>query len=145
MTTHSTGKSSVIRAGEWLAALIGAGNCILVPMAFAGSQENLFPLPGLYFIQIALVGALVLAFVALRPGLGVRWLALPWLAAGIILAFVVLGGFTIGFYLIPALIAFIAIGLLAVRQRGSVAQHFGFMVAAAVGQGAIMVLATLLG
>ena len=44
--THSSGKFSVMRVGEWAAALIGAVNCILVPLAFAQSGSD-FPLPGL--------------------------------------------------------------------------------------------------
>lgn len=129
---------------EWLAALIGAANCILVPLAFAQSQENLFPLPGLYFIEIALVGVVVLAFVAWRPKLGERWLALPWLAAGIMLAFVTLGGFSIGFYLIPALIAFVIVGLISFRPTGSVARYFSLLLVVAVVQGVMMMGATLL-
>lgn len=141
MMTHSAGKSVFIRAGEWIAALIGAVNCIIVPLAFAQSQEDLFPLPGLYFIEISLVGLLVLGFVALRPGLGWRWLALPWVAAGIILAFVVLGGFTIGFYLVPALIAFILTGFLVELQTGGAkVRHFGLLIVAAIGQAALMIL-----
>ncbi len=145
MMTHSAGKSVFIRAGEWIAALIGAVNCIIVPLAFAQSQEDLFPLPGLYFIEISLVGLLVLGFVALRPGLGWRWLALPWVAAGIILAFVVLGGFSIGFYLIPALVAFVVVGWLAngqaERTKGT---QIGQLVVAAVIQGAVMAILTLI-
>jgi len=143
--THSANKSVLVRAGEWIAVLIGAVNCILVPLAFAQSQENLFPLPGLYFIEIALVGLLVLAFVALRPGLGGRWLALPWVAAGIILAFVFLGGFSIGFYLIPALVAFVVVGWLADRRAGGKrGMYLGLLVVAAVTQGSIMIFLTLL-
>ena len=143
--TLSAGRSILIRAGEWIAALIGAVNCILVPLAFAQSQENIFPLPGLYFIEIALVGLLILAFVALRPGLGARWLALPWVAAGIILAFVFLGGFSIGFYLIPALVAFVVVGRLGDGQAGRArGGHFGLLLVTAVIQGAFMVIMTLI-
>jgi hypothetical protein len=126
---------------EWIAALIGAANCIYVPLAFTQPQGSLFPLPGLYFIEIALIGVLVLVFVAVRPGLKARWLALPWIAGGIILAFVILGGFSIGFYLIPALIAFIAVGLLADRQAGgAMTRHLGMFFVATVVQGAVMYL-----
>lgn len=138
------GIRGVARLFEWIAALIGVMNCILVPLAFAGSQEKLFPLPGLYFIELALVGVLVLAFVAWRPKSDGRWSALPWLAAGIILAFVILGGFSIGFYLIPALIAFLIVGVLATRPTGAVARHFGWVLLAAVVQGAAMSLLVLL-
>lgn len=137
------GNGRVAHLLEWVAALVGVVNCILVPLAFARSQEKLFPLPGLYFIEIALVGLSVLAFVALRPGLGPRWLILPWVAAGIILAFVMLGGFSIGFYLIPALTAFTAVGFISTRLTGLMATHFSLLLVAAVLQGAVMMGATL--
>ena len=137
----NTGSRGVERFLEWIAALVGAANCLFVPLAFARSQENLFPLPGLYFIELALVGVFVLGFVALRTKLSARWPALPWLAAGIILAFVVLGGFSIGFYLIPALVAFVVVGWLMGGQAGRArARNVALMVVAAVVQGSVIAL-----
>ena len=136
--------SQAARAGEWVAALVGAVNCILVPAAFAESQGSLFPFPGLYLVQIALVGVLVLAFVALRSRLPARGSALPWLAAGTMLAFVVLGGFSIGPYLTPALLAFVVTGVLVDLQDGeSMARHVGYLLVAAVAQAGVMMAMTL--
>lgn len=132
-------QKQLMRAGQWLAALVGAINCVLVPAVFAQSQRPLFPLPGLYFVQIALLGVLVLAFVAARPQLKGRWAALPWLAAGIILAFVILGGFSIGLFLIPAFLAFVATGVLVDLQTGGpMSRHLGYLLLAAVAQAALM-------
>ncbi len=137
--TSSVSAIRLLRAGEWLAALVGAINCVLVPAVFAQSQRHLFPLPGLYFVQIALLGVLVLAFVAARPQLKRRWAALPWLAAGVVLAFVILGGFTIGPFLIPAFIAFVATGVLGDLQGGgAMGRHLGYLLVAAVAQAAVM-------
>jgi hypothetical protein len=87
----------------------------------------------------------VLVFVAMRPRLSTRWQALPWIAAGIILPFVILGGFSIGFFLIPALIAFCATGLLVDWQAGGLeARHLGYLLLVAVIQAAVMILAVLL-
>ena len=134
-------KVDIKRLLEWIAAQIGAINCIYVPAAFVQPAQSNFPLPGLYFIEIALLGLLVLGFVAARPRLGGRWDALPWIAAGIMLAFVILGGFSIGFYLIPALIAFTVTGMMIdVETGGSMARHLGLFFVAAVAQGAVMVL-----
>ena len=133
------------RAGEWVAALIGAVNCVLVPAIFAQSQGDLFPFPGLYFVQIALVGVLVLAFVVARSRPKTRWPALPWVAAGIMLAFVVLGGFSIGPFLVPAFLAFLVTGVLVDVQTGAaLARHIGLLIVAAVIQGALMALAILI-
>lgn len=140
--TDSTQKSSTIRPLEWIAALVGAVNCILVPALFAQSGGGDFPLPGLYFVEITLLGVLVLVFVATRPRLDLRWNAFPWAAAGIILTFVILAGFSIGFFLIPALVAFVVVGVLADQQSGGAAsRHVGLMLVAAVIQGAVMLLA----
>ena len=137
-------RTQAARAAEWLAALVGAVNCVLVPAAFAPSQGNLFPLPGLYFVQIALVGVLVLAFVAFRPRPKARWSALPWLAAGIMLAFVVLGGFSIGPFLIPALLAFLVTGVMVDLQGGgSMTRHIGYLLVAAMAQAGVMMAMTL--
>jgi len=133
------------RAGEWIAALIGAVNCILVPAMFAPSQSSLFPFPGLYFVQLVLIGLGVLAFVVARPNVKPRWLALPWVAAGLVLAFVVLGGFSIGPFLIPAFLAFVATGVLVDLQTGGpIGRHLGYLLLAAVAQAALMALMILL-
>jgi hypothetical protein len=138
---QSSGNSVVLRLGEWLAALVGAVNCIWAPLVFAQNQGTLFPLPGLYFIEIALLGILVLMYVAARLGLKGRWSALPWAAAGILLAFVIIAGFSIGPYLIPAVVAFVVAGLLGNWQTGeSLARHVGVFLVAAVAQGAVMVV-----
>jgi hypothetical protein len=136
---QGTGKTSVMRAGEWIAALIGAVNCILVSMLFARSAGADFPFPALYLIEIALVGVLVLMFVAARPGLKGRSSALPWVAAGIMLAFVVLGGFSIGPFLIPAFLAFLVTGILVDwPPGGAMARRAGVLLVAVVVQAAIM-------
>jgi hypothetical protein len=143
--TYSHGKSGIARAGEWLAALVGAITCILVPALFAQPGGMAFPFPGLYFIEISALGVVVLGFVALRLRLSPRWNALPWIAAGIILTFVILGGFSIGPFLIPALIAFSAAGILVDRHTGGpMSQHAGLLLVAAVVQGAVMALAILI-
>ena len=129
----------------WIAAVVGAVNCVLVPLLFAQQQDRLFPLPGLYFIEIALVGVLVLVFVAVGGGLKARRRWLPWAAAGILLAFVVLGGFSIGPFLIPAFLAFALVGILADwPDGGAMARHAGVLLVAAVAQAALMLLATLI-
>ncbi len=133
------------RLAVWLAALVGAVVCVLAPLLFAQQQNGLWPLPGLYFVQIALVGVLVLLFVAAGWGLkaGRRWL--PWAAAGILLAFVLLCGFSIGTFLSPAFAAFALLGILVDwPDDGAMARHAGVLLVAAVAQAALMLLATLI-
>lgn len=133
------------RLAVWLAALVGAVTCVLVPFLFARQQDGLWPFPGLYFVQIALAGVLVLVFVAAGWGLKARRRWLPWAAAGILLAFVILGGFSIGPFLSPAFAAFALVGFLVDwPDGGAVARHAGVLLVAAVAQAALMLLATLI-
>lgn len=127
---------------EWLAAVIGAANCVIVPLLFAQPGGRDFPFPVLYFIEIALLGVAVVLYVALRSAAPGRWSVVPWAAAGIILAFVILGGFSIGYFLIPAFLAFTFVGVVADRQTGGpIARHFGLLLVAAIAQAAFMLLA----
>lgn len=138
---NSPEKINVKRLLEWIAALIGAVNCMIVPGAFFQSGQTDFPFPFLYFVEIALLGVLVIGFVAARRCLDTRWNAFPWLVAGILLAFVILGGFSIGPFLIPAFLAFTIVGLIVDAQtHGSISKHVGLLFVAAVAQGALMVL-----
>lgn len=143
--SSTPGTRRLLRVVEWLAALIGAVNCVLVPLLFAQTESDVFPLPGLYLIEITLLGLLVVVFVARRPRLDPRWYAIPWAGAGAILPFVFLGGFSIGFYLIPAVLAYILVGLLANLQLGRrLAGDLVVLVLAALVQGAVMALAILI-
>lgn len=140
----STAKPSALRLLEWVAGLIGASNSIYVPFLFVGAGAGDFPLPALYFIEIALVGVVVILFVAARPRFSPRWNAVPWTAAGIMLAFVILGGFSIGPFLIPALLTFVLVGLLADLQTGGpVGRHLGCLLVVGLIQGGIMLSLTL--
>jgi hypothetical protein len=127
---------SLIRVLAGLAAL----NCAIVPLFFGG-QRPLFPLPGLYLIEIAALGILGLTALLLVEPVTSFWRAVPWVAAGALLAFVILGGFSIGFYLIPAATAFFAAGFLQNRIQGDpVTRYLGLFLIAAVVQATVMLL-----
>lgn len=139
--THSSEKGSAMRLLEWIAAVIGAATCALVPLLFIQSVERGELFPVLYFIEIGVLGVLVLYYVVARSRLGARWAAVPWIASGIVLVFVILGAFSIGPPLIPALLAFLAVGVLAGRQSGGIeGTHLVYGFAAAVAQAAFMML-----
>jgi hypothetical protein len=136
MAGPSTG-INLKRIIEWAAAITGAVNCAAVPLLFAPTQPQLFPLPGLYLLEIALLGLAVLVATAARPASWAK--PVPWIAAGILLAFVILGGFSIGPFLIPALLLFVLAGLLADWQTGGVTgRHIGLFFIAAVVQAVLM-------
>ena len=115
---------------------VGTIDVFVIPMLFAMNQDPLFPLPGLYFIEIALVGLLAAYSIFSR-----RWQPVPWIASGILAAFVLLGAWTIGFYLTPAMLAYAAAAvLLAGPQPAKVFRYAGFALLAALIQAGVMLL-----
>ena len=121
-------------------AIAAAINCVIVPMLFA-QQRPLFPLPGLYMIEIGVLGILGLTGLLLIETFSPFWRAVPWIAAGALLAFVILGGFSIGFYLIPATSAFLLAGSLLNRlEKGPVSKYIGLFLITAILQATLMII-----
>jgi MFS family permease len=85
-------------------AVFGALNGILVSLLFGFSQTDLWLLPGLYFVELGLLGAL--ATVATWQTIPM-WEPYLWAIAGVMLVFVILGAWSIGLFLIPALFAYL--------------------------------------
>jgi hypothetical protein len=122
-------------------AVLGAINCVVVPLFFT-QQRPLFPLPGLYLIEIAVLGILGLAGLLFIVPYPPFWRGALWVAAGFLLAFVILGGFSIGFFLIPAMVTFLLAGFLMNRIEGDqVIKYIGLFLIAAVVQVILMMLA----
>jgi hypothetical protein len=122
-------------------AVVAAINCVVVPLFFA-QQRPLFPFPGLYLIEIAVLGILGLTGLLLVEPNSPFWRGVPWAAAGVLLAFVILGGFSIGFFLIPATAAFLLAGfLMNWIERGLVVPYIGLFLIAAVLQVTLMLIA----
>jgi len=122
-------------------AVVAAINCVIVPLFFT-QQRPLFPLPGLYLIEIAVLGILGLAGLLIVESRSAFWRGSPWIAAGVLLAFVILGGFSIGLFLIPATVAFLLAGFLMNRLKGGqVIRFIGLFLIAAVLQVILMMIA----
>ena len=114
---------------------IGTIDAFVIPTIFAMGQEQLFPFPGLYFIEIGLVSLCAAYSIFSR-----RWPLVPWLASGILLAFVVLGAFTIGFYLTPAMLAYAAAAVLWTGMPvGRLLRSAGWALLAALLQAILMI------
>jgi hypothetical protein len=108
---------------------------------FFAQQRPLFPLPGLYLIEIAVLGISGLTGSFLGETFSPFWRAVPWIAAGALLAFVLLGGFSIGFYLIPATVAFLLAGFLLNRiEKGPVSKYIGLFLITAILQATLMMI-----
>lgn len=121
-------------------AIVAAINCVMIPLFFA-QQRPLFPFPGLYLIEIAVSGILGLTGLLLVEPYSPFWRAVSWPAAGVLLAFVILGGFSIGFYLIPATAAFLLAGfLLNGIKGGPIFKYLGLFLIAAALQATLMII-----
>lgn len=121
-------------------AVIGAINCAVVPLFFV-QQRPLFPFPGLYLMEIAGLGILGLAGLVLVEPYSPFGRTVPWVAAGVLLAFVVLAGFSFGFFLTPAVVAFLLAGFLWRRTVDeSVSKFIGLFLIAAILQTILIVM-----
>lgn len=116
---QSTGRQNkLILIATWIAALDCLAVAVIFNLIHAANPGNAFatwwPIPGFYFLELAILAALAI-FAA--PGLSSPaqkfWHPLPWIAAGIMLIFVVLGVLSIGLFLYPALLAFMLCAVLA--------------------------------
>lgn len=138
MHTTSSGATTTHPA-ERILAILGALAClgITIPIWLSvAANQSMWPLPGLYFIEIVAVS--ILSALAVVRGLGRAGLA-SWVAAGILAAFSILGALSVGFFYLPAAIIF---GLLAlysdVRQKRPILAHLGLGALAALAQAALM-------
>ena len=150
-------KSRLTRIGhplEWVFSILGAINCTVIPVIFTYSLSSLsegliglWPFPAIYFLEIVLFGLGCLVSVAKNsPERGSAWNFLPWVSAGGLLAFVILGAWTIGFFLIPAMLFFIGVGIVAdIRKKDNLALHFIFFIASAMVQAIIVLFVLFLG
>jgi hypothetical protein len=135
------------RIFEILLAFLGGINCVLVPLVFFAQGLTLsppganpwleqWPFPALYFLEILALGLATAYFIVTNRGASPsRWNGLPWISAGILLTFVILGAFSIGLYLIPAMLSFLGAGILGDRrQAGNWPTHVIYFMFAAMAQ-----------
>lgn len=140
------------RSMEWVMSILGAMNCILVAVIFmmpnitGAGLTSIWPFPLIYFIEISVLGIVcVIAVGKLRNNLESRWSGIPWICSGVLLALVILGAWTIGFFLIPAMILFLIVGILADRRtQGNIALHLIFYVSAGVIQASLVFITLLI-
>ncbi len=131
----------VFQVSEWIFALIGVIICIAVASVFGASQPgDLWPTPGFYFVEIIIfpVLAFVSYFVNLGPINNDRSIV-AWVTGGMLLAFVILGGFSIGPFLFPAMLAlWLSAGIHDIRTKRLVPRHLGLALVAAIFQAALI-------
>ena len=108
-----------------------------------GNFSALWSLQGFYFLEIILFGILgLIAVLKNSKQLNTFWSGIPWISSGFLLAFVIIGAWTIGFTLIPAMISFLLLGILIDRRlKGDSALHLIYFVSAAIAQAVLVFLA----
>ena len=138
---------------EWIFSILGALNCIIVAVLFTiyqlpqtgGKLTDIWPFPLVYLVEIGILGILPVVSVGLlKEDKKSHWTVVPWICSGILIAFVILGAWTIGFYLIPAMLLFLFVGIFADRRtRGDIPLHIIFYVVAAIAQASFVFLTLL--
>src|SRR6266498_5485013 len=102
VTTQVRRTSALERLLAFLAAVV----CLIITIVFwmsVSSHQSMWPLPGLYFIEIGTL-SVVSAFLFIRGD--PRGQFLTWGAAGVIGAFSILAAFSVGFFYLPVVLLF---------------------------------------
>lgn len=133
-----------LRSLEWIFSVLGALNCVLVSILFSFSQiqlpdgdlSNIWPFPAIYFLEIITLGIMCVIAVAKNQDQPESfWSGIPWICSGILFAFVILGAWTIGFYLIPAMVLFLFVGIMDDRRiKGDIPLHLIYFVSGGIAQ-----------
>jgi hypothetical protein len=140
--TERNARSRLASRLEGLAARLAALACIIVSIAAwrsIATYQEMWPLPGLYFVELPLVTVAVAWAFAAHSRL--RNL-LAWVGLGIVTAFSILGAFSIGMAYAPVALL---LGIIAIssdlREGQPLAIHAGASLIAAMVQTAGMLLA----
>ncbi len=138
-----------MRKIEILLGFFGMGICLgsvywawrLPNSPLDSTQNSVLSPPGLYLIEMAVLGVLgMVGVVADSPPCSRRWGWVAWWAAGAILGFSVLGALTVGPLFLPAGIALLGAGILADRRRNqSLFRHLGILVLAGLLQAGLII------
>ena len=128
------------RVIEWALAAVGVGVCVgAVLVVWRSQPHNLWPFPALYLVEIVALGMAGFIGLAARAEETVRWGSVPWGAAGALLAFVILGAWTIGLLLLPATLAFLIAATVAdMGSNPKWIRHLGIFMIAGVSQASLM-------
>lgn len=127
------------RAVESLLVILGAAACLgitLVIWRSISAYQPMWPLPGLYFLEIVALSILcALVFVLGGPSGG----TITWAAVGMLAAFSILGALSVGFFYLPVTLLFgVAALIYDLRNKQSIAAHLGACLLAGVAQAALM-------
>jgi hypothetical protein len=130
MTIHSL---------ERFLAIVGAVACLIISIYLGQlirSQQPLWPLPGLYLVEVAGVSLIAMVNIIQGNTLG-RWVT--WVVVGVLSAFVVMGRLSIGFCFLPIAFIFTITAISLDRRRWqSLVIHLGICIIAGLAQTVLM-------
>jgi len=135
-------KTVVVHPLERWLAVFGAVACVAVTIVIwrnVSSYQGMWPLPALYFIEIAAL-SMISSTTFVRGGPASR--SLMWGAVGVLGAFCILGLFSVGPLYIPIVLIFGAVSIAAeVRNSEHLTVHLAVCLLAALAQAALMLTA----
>jgi len=127
---------------ERFLAVIGAAVCLIVSVRVwqvVGDQQPMWPLPGLYVIEMIAVSCIGLLGIIRDDRSGAM---MAWISVGVLFAFVVMGAWSIGFLYLPAALLLVVAAVTADRRhRYRLSLHLVLVVIAAIAQVAVMLVA----
>lgn len=131
-----------MQLARWLEpylAIIAAAGCVVITVAVwwdFSAVQPMWPLPALYLIEVTAVS--IAAATAFLSGRRRGW-PIPWAAVGILMAFCILGMFSVGpLYLPTTLLLAIACVTSGIRNRVNLGIAFGIVLVAGLVQAAVM-------
>ena len=127
---------------ERILAILATVVCLTITLVFwvsESARQSMWPLPGLYFIEIVSLSFIsTLIFVRGDP----RGSLMTWVAAGVISAISFLGAASVGFFYVPVALMFSVISLTwDVRNKQNRPARLGIFVIAGIVQSALMLAA----
>ncbi len=97
----------------------------------------MWPLPGLYLVEMVALSAIAMFGIVRDISLGG---IVTWVVVGVFFAFVVMGAWSIGFLFLPVALIFAVTALLSDRRQ-SIVMHLGASVIAGIAQVTLMFIA----
>ena len=127
---------------ERILAILAAGVCLIITLVFWLSirpYQSMWPLPGLYFVEIVAL-SFMSTFIFVRDDL--RGSLMTWVAAGVISAFSFLGALSVGCFYLPVALMFSVISLTwDVRNKQNKPARLGIFLIAGIVQSVLMLVA----
>lgn len=135
---------------DWFLSIGAAINCVVVVVLFAilnspdliADLPNLWPYPLIYFIEILSIAIVcIITLWMIQKTNKSNLSGIFWISSGILLSFVILGAWTIGFFLVPAMVILLILGIISDRRlNNDIPRHIIFFVSAGIAQSLVVFL-----